>query len=76
MVTTDKVARLTYLKAGQAEVGLHVQVEKSHNQLLGGVITGIEEPPARRHGRPRRCLVRLSSRRTIREYEDRLLIGG
>ncbi len=68
--------RLSYLKPGEAVLGMKVCIEKSRNKLLVGRIVEIEEAPARQAPRPRRCAVKVQWRPApVWELEDRLLAG-
>lgn len=67
--------RLTYLRAGHADYGLAVHVERSRNQLLTGTVVSIADAPAHAPGRARRCTMRVNVVRRLQVYEDRLLVG-
>lgn len=69
------IARLRYLRPGEAVAGMVVALERSGNRLYIGHITDISEEPARRHPHRRRCVVRVSTRLDMRDNEDCLLVG-
>ncbi len=69
------IIHATYLRPGQAHLGMVVAVERSGNRFGIGHITAISEEPEHRHPHQRICTVRVG-KGDMRDNECDLLVDS